>query len=301
AAAGSAGWRRCSPGGLSATAGPGPSATVAGYPRGRAPAHPKPALSGKHRHRSPTCGAADAAVLQPPQHAGLLRGRRRRPGGLRRRLRAQRQRLGHARRARRGVRGRRRRCRLGGLGGRPDPGPAQRVVPLAAAGGPLPPARPGDGGAVEPAGAAGAGRPLMSSAAVLWTDVGPRDGLQNLAEPAPTEVKVRLVRGLPAAGLPRVEATSFVSPKWVPQLADAAEVLAGVGTDALPRLRVLIPNLRGLELALEHGVGNVLVTVGATESFNRRNVNRSVAESLAGVGDIVGRARPAGVTVDVAL
>ena len=141
----------------------------------------------------------------------------------------------------------------------------------------------------------------MSSAAVLWTDVGPRDGLQNLAEPAPTEVKVRLVRGLLAAGVPRVEATSFVSPKWVPQLADAAEVLAGVGTDALPRLRVLIPNLRGLELALEHGVGNVVVTVGATESFNRRNVNRSVAESLAGVGDIVGRARPAGVTVDVAL
>jgi hydroxymethylglutaryl-CoA lyase len=141
----------------------------------------------------------------------------------------------------------------------------------------------------------------MTAPPVLWTDVGPRDGLQNLAESAPTEVKVRLVRGLLDAGVARVEATSFVSPKRVPQLADAAEVLAGVGADALPRLRVLIPNPRGLELALEHHVGNVLVTIGATESFNRRNVNRSVAESLAGIADIVTRAGPAGVSVDVAL
>ena len=141
----------------------------------------------------------------------------------------------------------------------------------------------------------------MTTTEVLWTDVGPRDGLQNLADSARTEVKVRLVRGLLDAGLQRVEATSFVSPKWVPQLADAAEVLAAVGPDALPRLRVLIPNPRGLELAMEHGVGNVLVTVGATESFNRRNVNRSVAESLEGIGEIVARSRPAGIRVDVAL
>jgi hydroxymethylglutaryl-CoA lyase len=137
--------------------------------------------------------------------------------------------------------------------------------------------------------------------AVLWTDVGPRDGLQNLPDPVPTEVKVRLVRGLLDAGAPRVEATSFVSPKWVPQLADAAEVLRALGSEPLPRLRVLIPNLRGLELALEHGVGNVLVTVGATESFNRRNVNRSVAESLDGVGEIVALAARHGVVVDCAL
>ena len=136
---------------------------------------------------------------------------------------------------------------------------------------------------------------------VLWTDVGPRDGLQNLPDPVPTDVKVRLVRGLLDAGAPRVEATSFVSPKWVPQLADAAEVLAALGPDAMPRLRVLIPNLRGLELALQHGVGNVLVTVGATDSFNRRNVNRSVAESLDGVSEIVQLAAQHGVVVDVAL
>jgi hydroxymethylglutaryl-CoA lyase len=136
---------------------------------------------------------------------------------------------------------------------------------------------------------------------VLWTDVGPRDGLQNLPDPVPTEVKVRLVRGLLDAGAPRVEATSFVSPKWVPQLADAAEVLRALGPDVLPRLRVLIPNLRGLELALEQGAGNVLVTVGATDSFNRRNVNRSIAESLDGIDDIVGIAGRHGVVVDVAL
>jgi hydroxymethylglutaryl-CoA lyase len=136
---------------------------------------------------------------------------------------------------------------------------------------------------------------------LLWTDVGPRDGLQNIAAEVPTEVKVRLVRGLLDAGAPRVEATSFVSAKWVPQLADAAAVIAGCGADALPRLRVLIPNPRGLELALDNGVHNVLVTVAATETFNRRNVNRSVAESLRGIEEIVERGGAAGCTVDVAV
>jgi hydroxymethylglutaryl-CoA lyase len=138
-------------------------------------------------------------------------------------------------------------------------------------------------------------------AEVIWTDVGPRDGLQNLADAAPTEVKVRLVRGLLATGVPRVEATSFVSPKWVPQLADAAEVLDALDRADLARLRVLIPNRRGLELAIENGVSDVLVTIAATDSFNRRNVNRSVAESLDGVTEIVELARPASVTVDVAV
>jgi hydroxymethylglutaryl-CoA lyase len=138
-------------------------------------------------------------------------------------------------------------------------------------------------------------------AEVIWTDVGPRDGLQNLADAAPTEVKVRLVRGLLGTGVPRVEATSFVSPKWVPQLADAAEVLDALDRADLARLRVLIPNRRGLELAIENGVSDVLVTIAATDSFNRRNVNRSVAESLDGVAEIVELARPASVTVDVAV
>jgi hydroxymethylglutaryl-CoA lyase len=136
---------------------------------------------------------------------------------------------------------------------------------------------------------------------ILWTDVGPRDGLQNLAASVSTEVKVRLVRGLLDAGVPRVEATSFVSPRWVPQLADAAEVLRLLGEEVRPRLRVLVPNRRGFEMAMAAGVANVLVTIGATDSFNRRNVNRSVAESLDDLSGITAVAAGAGCTVDVAL
>lgn len=135
---------------------------------------------------------------------------------------------------------------------------------------------------------------------VLWTDVAPRDGLQNIADTISTEAKIRLVRGLLDAGVPRVEATSFVSPAWVPQLADAPAVLAGLQND-LPRLRVLIPNLRGLELALAHGIRNVLVTIAATDSFNQRNVNRSVDESLDEISHIVELAGERACTVDVAV
>ncbi|MBV8446037.1 MAG: hydroxymethylglutaryl-CoA lyase, partial [Candidatus Dormibacteraeota bacterium] len=140
----------------------------------------------------------------------------------------------------------------------------------------------------------------MTSPHVLWTDVAPRDGLQNIDESVSTEAKLRLVRGLLAAGVPRVEATAFVSPRWVPQLADAAEVIAGL-RDSLDRVRVLIPNRKGLDLALQHGVRDVLLTIGATETFNRRNVNRGVDESLADLADITHVARDAGCTVDVTL
>ena len=135
---------------------------------------------------------------------------------------------------------------------------------------------------------------------VLWTDVAPRDGLQNIAETISTGAKVQLVRGLLDAGVRRVEATSFVSSSWVPQLADAAAVIAGVASD-MTRLRVLVPNLRGLELALAHGVRNVLVTIAATDTFNRRNVNRSVNESLEEISHIVALASERGCTVDVAI
>jgi hydroxymethylglutaryl-CoA lyase len=135
---------------------------------------------------------------------------------------------------------------------------------------------------------------------VTWTDVAPRDGLQNIAETISTGAKVQLVRGLLGAGVRRVEATSFVSPSWVPQLADAAAVLAGVEGE-MARLRVLVPNLRGLELALAHGVRNVLVTIAATDTFNRRNVNRSVEESLEEITHIVALASERGCTVDVAI
>jgi hydroxymethylglutaryl-CoA lyase len=135
---------------------------------------------------------------------------------------------------------------------------------------------------------------------VFWTDVAPRDGLQNIADTISTGAKVRLVRGLLDAGLPRVEATSFVSASWVPQLADAAAVLAGFEND-LTRLRVLVPNLRGLEMALAHGVRNVLVTIAATDSFNQRNVNRTIAESLDEISHILELASERDCKVDVAI
>jgi hydroxymethylglutaryl-CoA lyase len=139
------------------------------------------------------------------------------------------------------------------------------------------------------------------SAHVLWTDVAPRDGLQSWpGDDVATPVKVRLIRGLLDAGVPRVEATAFVSPDWVPRMADAAAVLDALGVDDLPRLRVLVPNRRGLDLALERGVTNVVVTIGATDSFNRRNVNRGVGESVAELGSIVAAAGER-CQVDVAL
>ena len=130
---------------------------------------------------------------------------------------------------------------------------------------------------------------------LTFIEVGPRDGFQNWPDPVPTEVKLRLIRGALAAGVPRVEVTSMVSPKWVPQLADAAEVLRGLRTDLvgeLPtevsRIRVLVPNLRGYHdaLALDLGVRNLLVNVGVTDGFNQHNLNRSVAETLAEIEKI---------------
>lgn len=135
---------------------------------------------------------------------------------------------------------------------------------------------------------------------VVWTDVAPRDGLQNIAMAVPTDVKVHLIDSLLAAGAPRVEATSFVAPTWVPQLADAAAVLAALGS-GMTRIRVLIPNRRGLELALASGVRNVLVTIGVTDSFNRRNVNRSVSDSISELAGICDVAATQDCAVDVAL
>jgi hydroxymethylglutaryl-CoA lyase len=137
---------------------------------------------------------------------------------------------------------------------------------------------------------------------VLWTDVAPRDGLQSWSGGVvATETKLRLVRGLLGTGVGRVEAAAFVSPRAVPQMADAQAVFAGLGPAPRDRLRALIPNRRGLERALEQGLSNVVVTVGATDGFNRRNVNRSVAASLAELETIARDARLAGCRVDVAL
>ncbi|MFF4159572.1 hydroxymethylglutaryl-CoA lyase [Streptomyces sp. NPDC001678] len=127
-------------------------------------------------------------------------------------------------------------------------------------------------------------------------EVGPRDGLQNEKTTVPTEVKAEFIRRLAAAGLDTVEATSFVHPKWVPQLADAEELLpllAGVPA----RLPVLVPNRRGLERALALGAREIAVFGSATESFARANLNRSVDESLEMFAPVVATAREAGLRV----
>jgi len=133
-------------------------------------------------------------------------------------------------------------------------------------------------------------------------EVGPRDGLQNESTVVPLETKAEFVRRLVAAGLPVVEATSFVHPRWVPQLADAAELLdllgdlEGFDVDAVP-LPVLVPNERGLDRAIEKGVRHVAIFGSATETFAQRNLNRSLDEQLAMFEPTVRRAREAGMDV----
>jgi hydroxymethylglutaryl-CoA lyase len=127
-------------------------------------------------------------------------------------------------------------------------------------------------------------------------EVGPRDGLQNEKALVPTEVKAEFVRRLLAAGLPVVEATSFVHPKWVPQLADAAELMGLLG-EAGRDCPVLVPNDRGLDRALELGCRHIAIFGSATETFAQRNLNRSLDEQFAMFEPTVRRAREAGLDV----
>lgn len=130
-------------------------------------------------------------------------------------------------------------------------------------------------------------------------EVGPRDGLQNEVATIPTAVKAELIGRLVAAGLPIVEATSFVHPKWVPQLADAAELLGLLGEQGLPAATfpVLVPNERGLDRALELGCRHVAIFGSATETFARRNLNCGFEEQFAMFAPVVERARAAGCDV----
>jgi hydroxymethylglutaryl-CoA lyase len=129
-------------------------------------------------------------------------------------------------------------------------------------------------------------------------EVGPRDGLQNESTVVPVEVKAELVRRLLGAGLTTVETTSFVRPDRVPQLADAEALLDRLGpAPAGVRMPVLVPNLRGLERALEMGVGSIAVFASATESFAQANLGRSVAESMTMFAPVIERARAEGLWV----
>ena len=127
-------------------------------------------------------------------------------------------------------------------------------------------------------------------------EVGARDGLQNEAALVPTEVKAELIRRLLAAGLPIVEATSFVHPKWVPQLADAEELLGLLGDEGLD-LPVLVPNERGLDRALALGCRHVAIFGSATETFAQKNLNSGLEEQFALFEPTVRRARDAGLDV----
>lgn len=136
----------------------------------------------------------------------------------------------------------------------------------------------------------------LPEAVRIW-EVGARDGLQNEAASVPTEVKAELVRRLVAAGLRTVEVTSFVSPRWVPQLADAAELFTRLEQRPDVRYPVLVPNLAGLDRARAVGVRDVAVFASATETFARRNLNRGLDESLAQFEPVVAAARTDGLGV----
>ncbi len=132
---------------------------------------------------------------------------------------------------------------------------------------------------------------------VKLVEVGPRDGLQNEKQPVPTDAKVRLVEMLQAAGLREIEATSFVSPRWVPQMADNAQVMAGLRRLTEVRYSVLVPNMKGLEAALRTSPHEIVVFAAASEAFSQRNINCSIAESFDRFAPVVAAAHAAGLKV----
>jgi hydroxymethylglutaryl-CoA lyase len=137
----------------------------------------------------------------------------------------------------------------------------------------------------------------MIPSRVTLVDVGPRDGLQNEKQPVSTEHKVALVQRLQAAGLREIEVTSFVSPKWVPQMADNAQVMSRIQRKPGVRYSVLTPNMKGLEAALPCKPDEIVVFGAATEAFSQRNINCSIAESIERFAPVVAAAREAGVKV----
>ena len=132
---------------------------------------------------------------------------------------------------------------------------------------------------------------------VKLVDVGPRDGLQNEKEPVPAEIKIGLVHRLQDAGLKEIEVTSFVSPKWVPQMADAAEVMALIERKPGVRYSVLTPNMKGFEAAVASRPDEVVVFGAASEAFSQRNINCSIAESIERFAPVVAAAREKGISV----
>ena len=132
---------------------------------------------------------------------------------------------------------------------------------------------------------------------VKMVEVGPRDGLQNEAQNVPAAVKVELIDRLTDAGLPVIEATAFVSPKWVPQMADNAEVMAGIRRKKGVDYPVLVPNRKGLDAAIAAGCDEVVVFAAATEAFSKRNTNCTIDEGLARFSEVCAEAIAKGLRV----
>lgn len=132
---------------------------------------------------------------------------------------------------------------------------------------------------------------------VKIVDVGPRDGLQNEKQPVPAAVKIELVHRLQDAGLTEIEVTSFVSPKWVPQMADNAEVMAGIRRKPGVRYSVLTPNMKGFEAAVASRPDEIVVFGAASEAFSQKNINCSIAESIERFAPVVEAARAKGIHV----
>jgi hydroxymethylglutaryl-CoA lyase len=132
---------------------------------------------------------------------------------------------------------------------------------------------------------------------VKLVDVGPRDGLQNEKGAVPAATKIELVHRLQDAGLTEIEVTSFVSPKWVPQMADAADVMAGIHRKAGVRYSVLTPNMKGFEAAVLSKPDEIVVFAAASEAFSQRNINCSIAESIERFRPVVAAAREKNIYV----
>jgi hydroxymethylglutaryl-CoA lyase len=128
-------------------------------------------------------------------------------------------------------------------------------------------------------------------------EVGPRDGLQNESRTVPTADKIAFINALSATGLPYIEITSFVSPKWIPQLADASEVARGIARDDGVHYSALVPNRRGLDTAIDAGMTEIAVFLSASETHNKRNINKTIAQTLTAFEDVVGPARDRGLRV----
>ena len=134
-------------------------------------------------------------------------------------------------------------------------------------------------------------------AKVKMLEVGPRDGLQNEAQPVATAVKIELIDRLTDAGLPAIEATAFVSPKWVPQMADNAQVMAGIRRKAGVAYPVLVPNRKGLDAAIAAGCEEIVVFGAASEAFSKKNTNCTIDEGLARFSEVCAEALARGLKV----